>query len=254
MKNLIITASFLFLSAICVAQKLDTKKLDSLFQILKQNDKFMGSLAVSQNGNTIYENSIGFINLEDSIKSNNNTKYRIGSVSKMFTATLVLKAIEENKLKLDQSLEEFYPQVKNSKLISIKNLLNHSSGIHNFTSEKDYLEWNTQNQSKDAMIARIINGDNEFEPNEKSKYSNSNYVLLTFILEDIYERPFSKLLKEKIIEPLALKNTYYGGKIKIENNESNSYSYLGKWKLEPETHLSIPPRSWSCNIQSNRFE
>lgn len=240
MKNLIITASFLFLSAICVAQKLDTKKLDSLFQILEQNDKFIGSLAVSQNGNTIYENSIGFINLEDSIKSNDNTKYRIGSVSKMFTATLVLKAIEENKLRLDQSLKEFYPQVKNSDLISIKNLLNHSSGIHDFTSEKDYLEWNTQNQSKDAMIARIINGDSEFEPNEKSKYSNSNYVLLTFILEDIYGRPFSKLLKEKIIDPLGLKNTHYGGKINIENNESNSYSYLGKWKLESETDMSIP--------------
>ena len=90
------------------------------------------------------------------------------------------------------------------------------------------------------MLLRIFRGESEFEPNEKSKYSNSNYLLLTFILEDIYKRPFRKLLKEKIINPLGLKNTYYGGKINVENNESNSYSFLGKWKTEPETDLSIP--------------
>ena len=148
MKNLIITTLFFFLSAICVAQKLNAKKLDSLFQILEQNDKFMGSLAVSQNGNIIYENTIGFISLEDSIKSNNNTKYRIGSISKVFTAALVLRAIEENKLKLDQSLKDFYPIIANSEKITVKNLLNHSSGIHDFTRNEDYLKWNQIKQPK----------------------------------------------------------------------------------------------------------
>jgi CubicO group peptidase (beta-lactamase class C family) len=240
MKNLIITATFLFLSTICVAQKLNTKKLDSLFQILEQNDKFMGSISVSQNGKLIYENTIGFRNLEDSIKSNNNTKYRIGSVSKMFTATLVLKAIEENKLKLEQNLKDFYPKIANSEKITIKNLLNHSSGIHDFTRNKDYSNWNQIKQTKDIMIKRISGYTNDFTPNTESEYSNSNFVLLTYILEDIYEKPFSELLKEKITNPLKLKNTYFGGKIDSKNNEAYSYSYLGKWNKESETDMSIP--------------
>ena len=106
MKQLIITASFLFLSTFCIAQKLNTNRLDSLFQLLEQNDKFMGSITVSHNGNTIYENTIGFLSLEDSLKSDHETKYRIGSISKMFTSVLILKAIEESKLKLNQKLNK----------------------------------------------------------------------------------------------------------------------------------------------------
>jgi D-alanyl-D-alanine carboxypeptidase len=240
MKNLIITTLFVLLSAVCFAQKLNTKKLDSLFQILEQNDKFMGSLAVSQNGNIIYENTVGFINVEDSIKSNNTTKYRIGSITKVFTAALVLRAIEENKLKLDQSLKDFYPRITNSEKITIKNLLNHRSGIHDFTRNEDYLKWNQIKQPKDSMVQRITSYTSDFIPNSESEYSNSNFVLLTYILEDVYKKPFRKLLKEKITDPLKLENTFYSGKIDSKNNEAYSYSYLGKWNKETETDMSIP--------------
>ncbi len=240
MKNLIITTSFVLLSAFCVAQNLNIKKLDSLFQILEQNDKFMGSLAVSKNGNIIYKNTIGFRNLEDSIKSNQNTKYRIGSISKVFTAVLVFRAIEENKLKLDQSLKDFYPRITNSEKITIKNLLNHSSGIHDFTRNEDYLKWNQIKQPKDSMVQRIANFTSDFTPNSESEYSNSNFVLLTYILEDVYKKSFRKILKEKITDPLKLENTFYGGNIDSKNNEAYSFSYLGKWNKESETDMSIP--------------
>jgi CubicO group peptidase (beta-lactamase class C family) len=240
MKNTITSLMFILWAAIGFSQSFNTQKLDSLFNLLDKNNKFMGSVAVSQNQKAIYQNSIGFASIDQNIKANNLTNYRVGSVSKMFTATLVLKAVEEQKLKLNQTIEHYFPDIKNSEKITIKNLLNHSSGVHDFTSEKDYLQWNTKNLSKKDLIDRISNGDSEFAPNEKSKYSNSNYVLLTFILENVYGRPFSELLKEKITKPLHLKNTYYGSTININNNESVSYSYLGKWKLEPETNLSIP--------------
>ena len=123
MKKLMITPLLLFISAICLAQQLNKSKLDSLFDILDKNDKFMGSLAIAQNGNTLYSNAIGYVSLEDSIKSNSNTKYRIGSISKMFTATLILKAVEENKLNIDQNLNHFYPEVINSDKITIKKYL-----------------------------------------------------------------------------------------------------------------------------------
>jgi len=240
MKNLIITTSLIVLSTFCFAQSVNTKRLDSLFQILEQNDKFMGSLAVSQNGNTIYSNTIGFINVEDSIRSNHKTKYRIGSISKMYTATLILKAIEENKLKLEQKLENFFPSIANSKTITIENLLNHSSGIHDFTRTEDYPNWSKINQSKNSMVKRISSYKSEFSPNIKSEYSNSNFVLLTYILEEVYKTTYKNLLKEKITGPLNLENTFYGGKIDPKNNEAHSYSFLGKWNKETETDMSIP--------------
>lgn len=240
MKYAITMLIFFLWSNIGHSQSFETQKLDSLLSHLEQNNKFMGSVAVSLNQKPIYQKSVGFAGISENKKADKSTKYRIGSISKMFTATLILKAVEEEKLILNQTIEDYFPNLNNSDKITIKNLLNHSSGIHDFTSEKNYLEWSTQAQSEEDLLLRIINGKSEFEPNEKSKYSNSNYVLLTFILENIYERPFSKSLKEKITNRLGLENTYYGGKINLEKKESNSYSFLGKWKIESETDLSIP--------------
>ncbi len=199
----------------------------------------MGSISISENQKVIYEKSIGFADVENKIKADSLTKYRIGSISKIFTATLVLKAIEEGKLEINQTIEKYFPKTKNANRITIKNLLNHSSGIHDFTRNDDYLKWNTKPQSKEDMIERIVISGNDFEPNSKSEYSNSNFVLLTFILEDIYETTFPKILKKQIVKPLNLKNTYYGGKIK-NNNEAHSYSYLGKWVKKEETDMSVP--------------
>ncbi len=240
MKNIIIGIMLALWTTFAFSQSFNTQKLDSLLSLLGQNDKFIGSIAVSKDQKSIYQKSIGFASIDQNLKADEFTKYRIGSISKMFTATLVLKAVEEQKLKLNQTIGTYFPNIKNSGKITIKNLLNHSSGVHDFTSEKDYLEWNTQNQSREDMLSKISNGESVFEPNEKSNYSNSNYVLLTFILEDIYGIQFSELLNKKISAPLGLNNTYYGDKINVEKGESNSYSYLGTWKLEPETNLSIP--------------
>lgn len=231
---------FILWTTIGISQSFETQKLDSLLSLLEQNNKFMGSVAVSLNQETIYKNTVGFVSSDENKKADQSTKYRIGSISKMFTATLIMKAVEEERLKLNQAIETYFPNIENSDKITIKDLLNHSSGLYDFTTERDYLKWNTKEQSKEDMLSRISKGKSEFEPNEKSKYSNSNYVLLTFILEDIYELRFSKLLKDKITNPLGLKDTYYGGKINIENNESYSFSFLGKWKIESETDLSIP--------------
>lgn len=239
MKNSLTTFILLLFATISSAQSFKSEKIDSLFSLLEQNDKFMGSISISENQKVIYEKTIGFADIENKIKADSLTKYRIGSISKIFTATLVLKAIEEGKLEINQTIEKYFPKIKNANRITIKNLLNHSSGIHDFTRNDDYLKWNTKLQSKEDMIKRIVISGNDFEPNSKSEYSNSNFVLLTFILEDIYETTFPKILKKQIVKPLNLKNTYYGGKIK-NNNEAHSYSYLGKWVKKEETDMSVP--------------
>ena len=222
------------------SQTIDKEKLDTYFQALESNNKFMGSVAIYKDEKIIYTKSVGFSDVATNKKPNDSTKYRIGSISKTFTATLVFKAIEEKKLTLSQRIEKYFPAIKNADKITVGNLLNHRSGIHNFTNDPEYLEYNTQKKSEKEMIDIIAKAGSDFEPNSKAAYSNSNYVFLTYILEKIYEKPYSEILKEKITTPLKLENTYFGGKINIENNECYSYIYLGSWIKQTETDMSIP--------------
>ncbi len=219
---------------------LNTSKLDSLFKELDKNGEFMGSIALSHNGTIIYTNAIGFADIETQKRATKNTKYRIGSISKMFTATLVLKAIEENKIKFEQTIETYFPTVKNANKITIENLLNHRSGIFNFTNDKAFRTYLSEYKSPEEMVAIISNFKSNFEPNTKGDYSNSNYVLLSIILEKVYKASLKELITEKIAIPLHLKSTYYGAKINTANNESNAYSKATEWTKGPEVNMSIP--------------
>src|SRR5690606_7596170 len=80
----------------------------------------------------------------------------------------------------------------------------------------------------------------EFEPGSKAAYSNSNYVLLSYILEDLYKKPYSEILSQKILKPLKLSNTYYGGKTDLGKGEVHSYKFAGVWQKENQTDMSIP--------------
>ena len=222
-----------------LSQQVDRAKLDAYFDVLESNNRFMGSVAVSHNGKLIYTKSVGFADIEQGLKANENSKYRIGSISKTFTTVLIFRAIEENKLTLDQTIDIFFPAIENASKITVEQLLYHRSGIRTFTDDK-YLSWNTQPKTEQELIEIISNAGSEFEPDSRTNYSNSGFVLLTFILEKIYQKPYLKLLEEKIINPIGLRNTYYGKKISINDNECNSYKYSEDWKKETETDMSIP--------------
>ena len=240
MKKILIISLFTFITTTCFSQTIKKQRLDSLFKVLEKKEKFMGSIAISKNGELLYSNAIGYSDIENSKKATTTTKYRIGSISKMFTASLILKSVEENKLSLNQVLDKYFPQIENSKKITIGNLLNHRSGIYNFTNDSTYLSYNTAFKSQKEMIEIIAKGKSDFEPNSKADYSNSNYVLLSYILEKIYKADYAKILNKKIIKPLGLKNTYFGGKTNLINNESHSYNFENKWIKETETDMSIP--------------
>ena len=105
-------------------------------------------------------------------------------------------------------------------------MLRHRSGIHNFTNDKDYLTWNTQPKTEEKMLEIIAKGGSDFNPDSKAEYSNSNFVLLTYILEKTYGNSYSDLLQEYIAKPMGLSNTYVFGKINPNNNESKSYSSI----------------------------
>lgn len=220
-------------------------KIDNLLKNYSKNNKFMGSLALSHNGKTIYEAVVGFSNTNTKKSADVNTKYRIGSISKVFTAVLIFKAVEENKLQLNHTIENDFPNVKNASKITIAHLLQHRSGIHSFTKDKNFFDYRTTEKSTSEMLSMISNYESDFEPNSKGSYSNSNYFLLSLLLEKAYNTSYDKLLQEKICKPLQLNNTFVGKGIDINNNECYSYTFDKEWTEFPETHLSITKGSGS---------
>ncbi|REG99014.1 serine hydrolase domain-containing protein [Flavobacterium aquicola] len=240
-KTILTTVLLLLLGQIGFAQtNFDKIKLDNYFNALEANNKFMGSVAVSQNGEIIYTKSMGFADVEKNVKATKNSKYRIGSISKSFTTVLILKAAEDKKLDLSQTIDKWFPIIKNADKISVKQLLSHRSGIHNFTNDNDYLTWNTQPKTEKEMLEIIAKGGSDFEPDSKAEYSNSNFVLLTYILEKTYSKSYSDLLQQYIAKPLGLTNTYVFGKINTSKSECRSYNFAGTWKVVTETDFTIP--------------
>lgn len=229
-----------FCVATLTAQKFNTKKMDSLFTAIEENNKGMGNFSLFQNGEEVYQNSIGFADVEERINAGADTKYRIGSISKTFTAAMIMQLVDEGKLKLDTKLSKFFPEVRNANRIYIKDLLRHQSGLFDFTSEESYPTFMEEPKTKQEMLEIFRSQEPVFEPGAKNEYSNTNYVLLSFIAEDVSGKTFSELLQEKIVKPLGLKNTYYGGKINTANAEAQSYKKEKDWVLNTETDLSIP--------------
>ncbi len=239
--SLLILIIFLF-TGLSTGQSFNKVKLDSLLNLLAEKNKAMGSLAISDKGNIVYAKAIGYSSITPQQKrsANEKTRYRIGSISKMFTATLIFQLIEEGKLDLSTTLDKYFPTVPNAKTVTIGNLLNHRSGIHSFTNDSSYLKWCYEPKTRDEMIRIISEGKPEFEPGSKTEYSNSNFVLLGYIIEKITNKPYAEVLSERITQKIGLQDTYYGGKADISKNESYSYNFDGNWKQEPETDMSIP--------------
>ncbi|WKS95977.1 serine hydrolase domain-containing protein [Riemerella columbina] len=223
-----------------IAQSFNAEKLNKYFNSLVQKNKAMGSVALAKNGQILYTNVFGFSDVVTQQKADENSKYRIGSISKTFTAVLVFKAIEAQKLSLNQTIGQWFLTIKNSDKITVADLLQHRSGIHNFTEVEDYIQWNTQQKSEAEMVKIIAKGGSDFEPNSQGKYSNSNYVLLSYILEKVMQKPYADLLREYIVQPLGLKNTAVFKSINPVENECLSYQWNDGWNLESQTASSVP--------------
>lgn len=228
---------------ICVfsvsAHSFDNAKLDQYLELLEAHDKAMFSIAIVENGKPIYQKSIGFADSENNQRANKDTQYRIGSITKIYTSTMIFQLIDEGKLSLDTKLSKFYPNVKNADKITISMLLNHRSGIHNFTSTPEYPAYMSQLKTKAEMVNLIENLDSDFKPNSRAKYSNSAYVLLGFVIEDITKDTYANQLYKRIAARLNLERTVYGGPINVRDNQAKSYARDTKgWS--PATDMSIP--------------
>lgn len=222
------------------AQDFDHKRMDSLMSAMDKNNSWMGSIAIAQGDQLLYQTAIGYADQAHHKPATTATRYAIGSISKTFTAALVLKTIESGKLKLNQTLSSFFSSIPNADKITILQLLNHSSGVHSVTDDSDYLTWNTKPQTEAELIQRMIKGGAEFAPGSKHHYSNSNYILLTYILEKVWKKDYAFLLNKYICAPLDLNQTSFGRPPASSKDLSESYTMLQDWKMEPQTHRSIP--------------
>jgi D-alanyl-D-alanine carboxypeptidase len=119
-------------------------------------------------------------------------------------------------------------------------MLSHHSGLHNFTADPVYMTYMLSPQTHEQMVARMALMKPDFEPGSKAVYSNTNFVLLSYIIEKITKKNYPELVKERVINKIGLKDTYYGVKTNTANNEALSYMYDGKWKKFMETDMSIP--------------
>jgi len=234
-----ITACLLLLTAASLCAQ---HKLDIYMDHLSQHRKFMGSVSILFKDSIIYSKSVGYADVARKKENNAATKFRVASISKTFTAVLVLQAIEAGKLQLTDKLSQYFPEVKNADRITMEQLLQHRSGIFNFTDKPDRSEWESRFHTQQASIAHIIQDTSRFEPGTDFEYSNSNYLLLGYILERIYQQPFALILEERISKVLGLKHTYFSNETDPALNEALSYNiqntYVHNKCINFSNHLS----------------
>lgn len=225
----------------CFAQEPNFDQLEEFLTILSNNDKMMGSLNVTKDNEDIFSKSIGYLDISKKMSNNSETRFRIGSITKTFTAVMIFQLIDENKLKLNTPLASFFPKIPNAEKIEISNLLNHSSGLFNITTDADASKWITAPSSQEVMVSRITSHPADFEPGNQTEYSNTNYILLGYIIEALDEESYASSLKKRIVDNIGLNHTKYGEPIEVKNNESRGYfKEDDMWKISQETDMSNP--------------
>src|SRR5436190_317708 len=211
MKTKILFTTLLMLALVTAGrtQTLDKAKLDQLFDRLLEKNKGMGSLTLVKDGNVVYSCSFGYRQINGSEKKplTAETKYRIASITKMFIAVMIFQLAEEKKLRLADTLDKFFPQIPNASRITIGQILTHRSGIHDIEADGSFAK---QPRTREEVVARIAQGQPDFEPDAMHRYSNAGYILLGYIVEKAGGKPYQEALKERITSKTGLKDTYAG--------------------------------------------
>ncbi|GCD78737.1 D-Ala-D-Ala carboxypeptidase [Thermaurantimonas aggregans] len=187
----------LVLLSAAVAFISSARNIDSItykLQELVDKGYFNGSVVIMKDGKFLYNRNFGYSNPIENILHDDKSYYKIGSVSKTFTAALIFNLIEKKKLNLATTLDLFFPEVVNARRITIEMMLMHRSGIHSYTNEEKYYQYYTKPIANQEIIKEICSYPADFEPGEKFEYSNSNYFLLGLIAERITGKTYCQLI------------------------------------------------------------
>jgi CubicO group peptidase (beta-lactamase class C family) len=214
--SLCVTLILLVLPMPCPAQHVSSDPAIQINQIMQAHSaaaEFSGVALVARGGHVVYQHAFGLANREWSIPNDLDTKFEIGSMTKQFTAMLVLQMVNEGKLRLDGHLSDYLPYYRQDTgyQITISELLSHTSGVPNFTSLPGFLDGpeSRAHHTVQEFVQKYCSGNLQFAPGTKFDYSNSGYFLLGAILEQVYGESYEDLLQQRIFGPLGMKNSGY---------------------------------------------
>jgi CubicO group peptidase (beta-lactamase class C family) len=239
LKNLSIII-LIFLGKFLCAQSEDFSKI---IQEYHSKNNFNGVVILATNGKIDFVKSIGFADREQNIQISDSSKFKLASITKTFTAVLIMKLVEEQIIDLNNTISDYLPDFKGEgkNEITIHNLLTYSSGLENKLGRLAMTPYQS-NISIDDFIDKYCANNLVFEPGEKSVYGNTEYILLHKIIETVTKDSYENYLKEVILVPIGMKNTGVPMPNKVIKNLCTGYLYNDSlntfYKEEPYyTHL-----------------
>ena len=224
-------------------------ELDSLMSQYYELEQFNGVVMVAQNGEPLLNKGYGYANFEWQIKHHTNGKFRLASVSKQFTAMLILQLVEQGKLELNAKLTDYLPEYRfdTGSKISIRQLLTHTSGLANFFHHTEYQSIEARNPyNLTDFVAKFCSDDLHFEPGSAFRYSNAGYTILGAVIERVTSKTYAQVLSSQILQPAGMLNTGFNGQDTLLNQFVSGYERLLKGVKPAEyVDMSVPYSSGS---------
>jgi CubicO group peptidase (beta-lactamase class C family) len=231
--------ALLFLFAVSAAAQDPAPKFDEYLSAIAAQQRFTGSVLVARDGKVIFSKGYGLANVELDVPNTPQTKFRLGSITKQFTATAILLLQERGKLSVSDPICKYFDNCPAAwSEVTVHNLLSHTGGIPNFTSFPDYMPKMMMPVTTQEMIARFKDKPLDFKPGEKWDYSNSGYFLLGAIIEKVSGESYESFLQKNIFDPLKLTGTGYDHFDTILKKRATGYS-LSKGKTVNSAFLDM---------------
>jgi CubicO group peptidase (beta-lactamase class C family) len=224
------------------AAEQDTARMEQVVQSHVAAGTFMGSVLVARDGAVVLDKAYGMANLELDVANTPDTKFRLGSVTKQFTAAAILLLEERGQLTIDAPVKSYITGAPAAwDRVRVFNLLTHTAGIPNFTAFATYNEFKGTARSADSIVSLFKDRDLEFGPGEKYNYSNSGYVALGAIIEKVSGVSYEKFIQDHIFTPLGMTDSGYDSNTAIIKRRASGYiktpaGYLNAGYI----HMSIP--------------
>jgi len=235
MKKFAILITVLCIGLISCSQNV-TGDLDTIMSSYAKLYKFNGSVLIAKNGKILLDKGYGFRNAADKVLNDENTVYQLGSITKQFTTTIILKLQEEKKLSVKDKLSKYFPEYPKSDSITLEQLMLHLSGIYNYTNNRDFMANEvTKPANREKMMAMFKDKPLDFSPGTKWSYSNSGYSLLGYIIEIVTKKPYEQVVREYIFAPLKMTHSGFDFTHLKSNEKATGY-----FKLD-NTNASIAP-------------
>ncbi len=198
--------------AVGVAQSADEvavkARLDQVASSYTAGNAFMGTVLVVDGDRVLLDKGYGMADLEWGNANAPDVKFRLGSLTKQFTATLVLLLQQDGKLKIEDPVSKYLPDAPKAwEKITLANLLGHTSGIPSFTDLKEFGVWRMSKHTTEEELALFRDKPLDFEPGSKFAYSNSNFEVLGAVIEKVSGKKYGDLLRERIFDPLGMKDS-----------------------------------------------